>query len=161
MEFFSFRTPDLPGPSAHADNQVGKSISEGLQLLSLQDKNPRPIPNSILCKMCGKEEMTVVNAYCGHVVACVQCAVTRNCCPNFNCKILLKAVVRVVYSYNEQDNNLEDPMLCKICRKEKMGAVFLTCKHVCACRKCAMEMNKCPVCSELFCASMSVNGIEG
>jgi len=49
-----------------------------------------------------------------------------------------------------------DPMLCKVCHKEEMAAVFIPCKHVYACVKCAADMHECPVCKEGICCTIQV-----
>jgi len=172
--YISFRKLDLPEPGA--SHKVGKLLSEALLCLSLR-KDSSFVPDSILCKICHKEKMTVVAIPCGHIIACVQCTLTLNQCPVANCMRPFNMAMRVyVHSDEEQsDKDLNqlpsslsqsfdkplDPMLCKVCCEEKMGAVFLICGHICACYTCATKMNKCPVCSEPFCASMQVRGLKG
>jgi len=169
-----FRQPDLPEPGA--SHKVEKLLSEALLRFSLR-KDSSSVPDSILCKICHKEKMTVVAIPCGHIIACVQCTLTLNQCPVANCMRPFNVAMRVyVHSDEEQsDKDLNqlpsslsqcfdkplDPMLCKVCYKEKIGAVFLICGHICACYTCATKMNKCPVCSEPFCASMQVKGFKG
>jgi len=54
------------------------------------------------------------------------------------------------------DNKL-DSMLCKVCFKEDMVAVFIPCRHVYACVKCAEEIDECPVCKEDVCSFIQLH----
>jgi len=165
--FFFSRKSALPEPID--TNYIRKSLSETRLRLSVQ-KAPVTIPDSMLCKICYKEEMKVAFIPCGHVIACIQCAMTLDQCAV--CRQPFSMAMRVyVHTDEEQvDEDLSqlpcsssqcsdeplDPMLCKVCHKEEMEAAFIPCRHVYACVKCASEMHECPVCSEAFCATMQV-----
>jgi len=133
-----------------------------------QQHDPSTMPDSMLCKICYKEEMKVAFIPCGHVIACIQCAMTLDQCAV--CRQQFSMAMRVYVNIDERDEDLEqlpcsssqcsdeplDPMLCKVCHKEEMQAAFIPCRHVYACVKCATEVHECPVCSEAFCATMQV-----
>lgn len=122
----------------------------------------------MLCKICYKEEMKVAFIPCGHVIACIQCAMTIDQCAV--CRHPFSSVMKVnIYMDPKQsedqlpcsssqcsDDEPSDQMLCKVCRKEEMEAAFIPCRHIYACVKCATEMHDCPVCSEAICATMQV-----
>ncbi|XP_034949212.1 death-associated inhibitor of apoptosis 1 [Chelonus insularis] len=42
----------------------------------------------------------------------------------------------------------DDGRMCKICYNEELGVVFLPCRHMVACTKCAPSMTTCAVCRE-------------
>lgn len=50
----------------------------------------------------------------------------------------------------EEENNVDDSKLCKICYAEERNVVFVPCGHVVACAKCALSTNKCPMCRRIF-----------
>lgn len=149
-------------------NEVGKSLSK-INLQHYQQKDPSTIPDSMLCKICYKEEMKVAFIPCGHVIACIQCAMTLDQCAV--CRQPFNMAMRVyVHTGDENEEDLNqlpcsssqcsdeplDPMLCKVCHKEEMEAAFIPCRHVYACVKCVTEIDRCPVCLEAFCATMQV-----
>lgn len=123
----------------------------------------------MLCKICLKEKAETMFIPCGHVISCVQCAVTLDQCAV--CREPLDKILRVfVYLAEDNEkypNKLEclsqkqaeksaDPMLCKICQKDEMTIAFLPCRHICACFECATEMKECPVCLESYFAILQV-----
>lgn len=163
--FFSFRKLD------HLEITENKQTSLPEVNLRLAQQDPNTIPDSMLCKICYKNEMKVAFIPCGHVIACVQCAMTLDQCAV--CRQPFSMAMRVhVYLDEQKDEDLDqlipcsssqcsdehhqDPMLCKVCHKEEMEAAFIPCRHVYACVKCATGMHDCPVCSEAFCATMQV-----
>lgn len=137
------------------------SLSEINPRLSQQD--PNTIPDSMMCKICFKEKMKVAFIPCGHVIACIQCAMTLDQCAV--CRQPFTMVMRV-YVYMDENKNEDkveslnqlpcsssqcpddpaNPMLCRVCHKEEMEAAFIACRHVYACVKCATKMSECPVC---------------
>lgn len=125
--------------------------------------------NSICCKICLKENAETMFIPCGHVISCVQCAVTFDHCAL--CRQPLEKIMRVfVYLFEgnekypnkldclstQQAENPVDQTLCKICHKEDMVVAFLPCRHICACFECATKMKKCPVCLESSFAILQV-----
>lgn len=40
----------------------------------------------------------------------------------------------------------DDQQLCQICYEEDMDCLFYDCGHVCACLRCAKQLESCPVC---------------
>ncbi|XP_050058346.1 baculoviral IAP repeat-containing protein 7-B-like isoform X2 [Aphis gossypii] len=148
-------------------SQIKISSDEILHLS--QKRDPNTMPDSMLCKICYKEEMKVAFIPCGHVIACIQCAVTLEQCAV--CRQPFTRAMRVYLSMDDKKGtDLEelpcsssqcleeqlDPMTCKVCHKEEMAEAFIPCRHVYACVKCAADMNECPVCTEKFCATMQV-----
>ncbi|XP_060859652.1 death-associated inhibitor of apoptosis 1-like [Metopolophium dirhodum] len=138
-------------------------------LLFCQKQDPNTMPDSMLCKICYKEEMKVACIPCGHIVACIQCALTLTHCAM--CRQPLCMLMRVHLSMDEEKvKDVEqlpcsssqcldvqaDPMLCKVCHKEEMAAVFIPCRHVYACFKCGADMNECPACKESICCTIQV-----
>lgn len=119
------------------------------------------VPDDMLCKICFTDEMKIAFLPCGHIFTCVECAIKLEHCPV--CRESFKMVMRVylhvsVYlsSSTQCSDEPLDSMLCKVCRKDEMDTVFIPCRHVYACLKCAATMQECPVCSEAFCAFMQV-----
>jgi len=120
-------------------------------------QNPNSIPDFMLCKICFKEEITVAFVSCGHTMACIQCALTIVQCAI--CRHPINKAMRV-YLSPEKDPKLPqhisikcpenklDSMLCKVCYEEEMVTVFIPCRHVYACVKCAEEIDECPICKE-------------
>lgn len=55
---------------------------------------------------------------------------------------------------NEQNTNedtqLNEARLCKICYASEYNTAFFPCGHVCACGKCASSQTKCPLCRQPF-----------
>lgn len=114
------------------------------------------IPDSVVCKICFKEKLEVLFLPCRHVIACIQCAVTLDLCAI--CRQPFTLTMRVGlyvtnlkqysqgYRGSENVNELVDPVLCKICCKEQMQAVFLPCRHISTCYKCASKVKECLVC---------------
>lgn len=48
---------------------------------------------------------------------------------------------------NGDENNDDDSSkLCKICYEEERNIAFVPCGHICACVKCAVSTDKCPMC---------------
>lgn len=132
------------------------------QHLSLT-RNLNKIPDFMLCKICFKEEIMVAFVSCGHTMACIQCALTIVQCAI--CKHPFNKAMRIYLSPEKDakdsstkcpDNKL-DSMLCKVCYKEDMVAVFIPCRHVYACVKCAEEIDECPVCKENVCSFIQLH----
>lgn len=50
---------------------------------------------------------------------------------------------------NESKNDTEMRRMfeCKICFDDLVSTVFLHCGHCMSCKKCAMTLNKCPLCA--------------
>ncbi|XP_050443224.1 death-associated inhibitor of apoptosis 2-like isoform X2 [Adelges cooleyi] len=158
-------------PETTDSNQMTASLSEINLRLSQQD--PNTMPDSMLCKICFKEKMKVAFIPCGHVIACIQCAMTLDQCAV--CRQPFTMAMRV-YVYMDENKNEEkdedlnqlpcsssqcsddpvDPMLCRVCHKEEMEAAFIPCRHVYACVECATKMSECPVCLLPFYATMQV-----
>lgn len=118
--------------------------------------------DSMLCKICLKEEMEAVVVMCGHVFACIHCIVILDHCAI--CRKPAELVMRVkIYMNNNNGNDLSQgpdtsliPMLCQICHEADMQALILSCKHIYACLNCALKSNKCLVCSQRYICIMQV-----
>lgn len=142
---------------------------EPIASLVLSHQDLSGIADPVLCKICYKDKMEVAFIPCGHVIACIQCAITLDQCAI--CRNPFNMVMRV-YIYSEQDKRKDqvppcsssqskddeppELMLCKICHIEEMEAAFIPCKHVSACVKCATDMKECPICSKEIFATMQV-----
>lgn len=123
--------------------------------------DPNSVPDCMLCKICYKEEIKVVFVPCGHAVACLQCAFTLEMCAI--CRYPFSKLIRVYICMDKKidedlklvpcsskmsSNNTLRSMLCKVCHKEEMAAIFIPCRHVYTCIKCAEEIDNCPICAE-------------
>ncbi|XP_022179047.1 death-associated inhibitor of apoptosis 2-like [Myzus persicae] len=138
---------------------------EPITIMRVSQREPSA-PDSVLCKICFKEKLEVLFMPCGHVIACIQCAVTLDVCAV--CRQPFTLTMRVgLYVTNLKEFSLEyfpskcsdeliDPVLCKVCCKEEMQAVFLPCRHISTCFKCAPKINQCVVCFEPIYAYMQV-----
>lgn len=49
-----------------------------------------------------------------------------------------------------EDDEKVVPKLCKLCCLAEYNTIFLPCRHVVACAKCASSVTKCPVCRQPF-----------
>lgn len=49
-----------------------------------------------------------------------------------------------------EDKQLDETRLCKICYESEYNTAFFPCGHVCACAKCASSVTKCPMCRKPF-----------
>lgn len=113
----------------------------------------------MLCKICYKEKLEVLFMPCGHIISCIQCAVTIEQCAM--CRLPFDISLRVyVYPtdritpfyddvyYTEFASKNVETVPCKVCRKEDIELVFLPCRHACTCFNCGHEMQECSVCFE-------------
>lgn len=109
---------------------------------------------------------------CGHIFSCINCCLTlKNCAV---CRSTFRVLIIVDFDYikeKDEDDSLDkvssnsslecsdkslDSVLCKLCKKNQMGAVFLPCKHVYTCIECANSLEKCPICSSGIFATLPV-----
>ena len=51
-----------------------------------------------------------------------------------------------IRSLEEENRNLKDQQICKICLDEPVAIVFLPCSHMAACVNCAPALRSCPIC---------------
>lgn len=150
------------------------SIANQMSLLSInndtQEYGSSKMLDSMLCKICYKEEMNVVFIPCGHLIACIQCALSIDNCAV--CRNPFSDVMKVYIcmdpeqehddplpcssSSQNSDEESSTPIFCKDCRREEIEAVFLPCRHIYACVRCASQMHECPVCKTAICATMQV-----
>ncbi|EDV37204.1 uncharacterized protein Dana_GF13337, isoform A [Drosophila ananassae] len=49
-------------------------------------------------------------------------------------------------SLEEENRQLKDARLCKVCLDEEVGVVFLPCGHLATCNQCAPSVANCPMC---------------
>lgn len=144
-------------------------MSSEINLSHSQQQDLSTLPDSMMCKICLQDKVKVAFMPCGHIFACVQCAVALDQCAV--CRSLFKKAMRVFVQMDEEkDQNPgqltcsssqnsdepSDPLICKVCHKKSMKAVFIPCRHVYSCDQCAAEMDECPVCAESFCGTMQV-----
>ncbi|XP_061176044.1 baculoviral IAP repeat-containing protein 3-like [Saccostrea echinata] len=50
------------------------------------------------------------------------------------------------HSLLEENRQLREQRLCRICLEEDVAIAFLPCGHLCCCAHCAPAMRKCPIC---------------
>lgn len=55
-----------------------------------------------------------------------------------------------VAAHEDDDVQVEDSKLCRICFVEERNVCFVPCGHVVACAKCALSTDKCPMCRRTF-----------
>ncbi|XP_076657863.1 baculoviral IAP repeat-containing protein 8-like [Halictus rubicundus] len=61
----------------------------------------------------------------------------------------VKGSIEDLSNAKTQNNKpIDDARMCKICYNGELGVVFLPCRHIVACVKCAPEMATCAVCRE-------------
>ena len=48
----------------------------------------------------------------------------------------------------EENRQLKDLMICKICMENEASIAMLPCGHLCCCTDCAPAMRKCPICRQ-------------
>lgn len=48
----------------------------------------------------------------------------------------------------ENEDELDDDQVCKICAGRKISICFVPCGHMCSCDNCSMKVNECPVCRQ-------------
>ncbi|XP_026819283.1 putative inhibitor of apoptosis [Rhopalosiphum maidis] len=141
--------------------QVTKLSSNKIQEHCFQKLDPNVLPDSMLCKICYKEEIQIAVIPCGHTISCIQCSLTFiRCavCRDLSFRLmkvyLCKDIKKYKYlklipnSAKMSTNNTINPMLCKVCHKEGMTTAFLPCRHVYSCDKCAEQIDKCLICRE-------------
>jgi baculoviral IAP repeat-containing protein 7/8 len=115
----------------------------------------------MLCKICYKEEIQVAIIPCGHTISCIQCSLTLIRCPMcrdlsfrlmriYLCKDIIKyKYLKLIPSITKMSsNNTINSIICQVCHKEGMTTVFLPCRHVYSCAKCAEQIDNCPICRE-------------
>ncbi|XP_063402386.1 E3 ubiquitin-protein ligase XIAP-like [Mytilus trossulus] len=59
----------------------------------------------------------------------------------------------------EENRQIEESKLCKICLENKVNVVFLPCGHICACSDCSPAIRKCAICREFIKNVMKVDVI--
>ncbi|KAK3100519.1 hypothetical protein FSP39_021218 [Pinctada imbricata] len=59
-------------------------------------------------------------------------------------------VSRIHESLIEENRNLREEQICKICMDENIAIVFLPCGHMVTCVNCAPAVRKCPLCRRLI-----------
>ncbi|XP_050061464.1 putative inhibitor of apoptosis isoform X1 [Aphis gossypii] len=141
--------------------KITKILSDKIEEHLFQKLAPNLLPDNMLCKICYKEVIEVAIVPCGHAIACIECALSFNYCSM--CRMSCSRLIRIHLCVNKKnDENLKlkpcsskmssgdelNPKLCKVCLKEEMSTVFLPCRHVYTCVKCAEETSECLVCRE-------------
>lgn len=137
-----------------------RSAPQSLPLTSI-DLNRPPLPNDVTCKICYREKIDVLFIPCGHLFACIQCAVTLHecaiCREPFSLTTYAFRVTMEEMKYDEDDQsttansrNDNSIALCRVCKIHSIGAAFVPCLHVHSCYLCAITAEICPVCSLAF-----------
>lgn len=134
-------------------------------------QHPATLPDSMLCKICFKEKLEVLLLPCGHIIACIQCAVTIEQCAI--CRLPFDLSLRVyIYPTDIMQENtacdvvlkpqefyskpVQKPACCKLCYTNEIKLVFLPCRHGSTCYKCGFNLKECPVCFERVYAFIEV-----
>ncbi|CAB3375493.1 Hypothetical predicted protein [Cloeon dipterum] len=52
----------------------------------------------------------------------------------------------------EENREMKEVRLCKVCLSNELGIVFLPCAHMVTCPDCAPQLTTCPICRSNFCA---------
>jgi len=150
------------------------NIADLFAKTELQEAIKRQDPNAVqdmnLCKICYRNEIVVAFVPCCHVIACVDCALSMVQCAI--CRMGYASVIKIFISPEKVEDRelqdvarkpsdalnkpLSDKLLCKICRMDEIQVLFIPCRHVHSCIKCATELHECPVCSEVICASIHI-----
>lgn len=130
-------------------------------------QHPNTLPDSMLCKICYKEKLEVLFMPCGHIISCIQCAVTIEQCAvcrlpfDISLRVYIYPTDKLVSIHNDEyytESNIKqvEAVPCKVCRKEDIELVFLPCRHACTCFSCGEKMVECPVCFEKVYAFIKV-----
>lgn len=153
-------------PEERAGNHINIAFGENSHLY--QERDPETLPPFMLCKICYIKEINVCFLPCGHLFTCVECAITIDQCSM--CTLPFDTVLKVALTFNNTEKHDDDDLArlpsgspkgvekscCKRCNKEEMEAVFLPCRHVYACLKCAIDIKECPACYSPICAFIKV-----
>ena len=54
----------------------------------------------------------------------------------------------ITQSLLEENRQLKELMICKICMENEASIAMLPCGHLCCCTDCAPAMRKCPICRQ-------------
>lgn len=160
---------------SEVEDDEGAQLPSGAVQPIVVEPKEYPTIDAAVCKICYKEKLTVVFLPCGHLVACVQCAVTLDHCaicrhPPYlvmKVNIYMEGLIEEYISNqlwqtcdtSPQKKGLNVPadlMLCKMCHEGELGSAFVPCRHVYACSECAKIMDVCPVCSNDVYTTMQV-----
>ncbi|KAK3099027.1 hypothetical protein FSP39_025415 [Pinctada imbricata] len=57
----------------------------------------------------------------------------------------------------EENEQLNERMKCRICKEKEVKVVFLPCGHLCSCAQCAPALRTCPVCSNKVSGTLGVS----
>lgn len=60
----------------------------------------------------------------------------------------------------QENKELKDLTICKICLDEKVSIVFLPCGHLVSCPQCAPALTKCPICRKGIKGTVRTNLVE-
>ncbi|XP_061193576.1 uncharacterized protein LOC133201789 [Saccostrea echinata] len=60
----------------------------------------------------------------------------------------------------QENKELKDLTICKICLDEKVSIVFLPCGHLVSCPQCAPALTKCPICRKNIKGTVRTNLVE-
>lgn len=126
------------------------NIPHYYQMTNSENDPSLVVPDSLLCKICLKEQLAVIFLPCGHIIACVSCAVTLKECAV--CREKFNIILRVYIDMkkkkpSESKEDCVDPLMCKVCEKKEMSVAFAPCRHVACCILCAGKRTSCLICS--------------
>ncbi|KAJ8309976.1 hypothetical protein KUTeg_011841 [Tegillarca granosa] len=99
-------------------------------------------------------ESLILNGYSKELVGkSIRIFLVKEGRENFNSTDLMKILLQLeddqqveAKSLIEENRQLKEQTLCKICLDESVSMVFLPCGHLCCCSQCAPALRKCPIC---------------
>lgn len=113
------------------------------------------INDALTCKICYIERLEVLFIPCGHVTACVQCAVTLDECSI--CRRPISMMMRVgVYSDGEKNKPQTEEAACMVCKNKPIQIVNIPCRHAFSCIHCSEDVHRCILCSSIVYACLEI-----
>ncbi|MGI4816425.1 MAG: RING-HC finger protein [Janthinobacterium lividum] len=111
------------------------------------------VPDDLLCKICYTERLEVLFRPCGHLTACIQCAITFD-----ECSICRQSIYRMmrIGVHVEMANAESEYAICAVCKHRPIQTVRIPCLHASTCLRCTENEHRCYLCAELAYAYLYV-----
>jgi len=123
--------------------------------IEIVKSNNLTINDESTCKICYMERLEVLFVPCGHVTACVQCAVTLDECSI--CRRPINMMMRIgVYSDGEKNEHSTEEATCMLCKNKPIQTVNMPCRHACMCTNCSVDEHRCILCFSIIYACLEV-----
>ena len=68
------------------------------------------------------------------------------CCRCWVRTVCLTDVSSTTQALQARFRELQEELMCKVCRNEQSVMVFIPCGHLCCCQPCSAFVNECPLC---------------